>query len=208
MTALILVDIQNDFLPDGALPVNEGDKIIPIVNELLKYKFDIIVASKDWHPKDHGSFASVHGKSPGEVIDLDGIKQILWSDHCVQESSGSDFASKLNTSKIDKVIYKGTEKNIDSYSAFFDNAHRKKTELDDYLKSKKITDLYLVGLATDVCVKYTALDATQLGYNTYVVKDGCRGIDLKEGDTERALKEVQDAGAKIIESKDLIGFIQ
>ena len=196
--ALILVDIQNDFLPGGALAVKDGDQIIPVVNDLLLEKWDLIVASKDWHPKEHGSFAKVQGKEPGEVIDLDGIQQILWPTHCVQESFGSEFSSKLDVSAIQKIFYKGDNVLVDSYSVFFDNGKRKSTGLECYLKEKEIEELYFVGLATDYCVKFSVLDSLDLGFTTYVIKQACRGVNIQEQDSENAFLQMKQAGALLI----------
>ncbi len=203
MNALIIVDLQNDFLPGGALAVPRGDEVIPLANE-LQSKFDLILATKDWHPPDHGSFAANHpGKKPGDRILLDGIEQILWPVHCVQNTRGAEFASSFDTSRIAHVFHKGTERNIDSYSTFFDNAHRRHTGLAHYLEKHGIRDIYLMGLALDYCVKYSALDARQLGFNTHIILDGCRGIELAPGDIERAIEEMKRAGAKILKSSDL-----
>jgi len=204
MKALLIVDIQNDFLPGGALPVPDGDKIIPVVNEILKHPFDLVIASKDWHPQDHGSFASTHNKEVGEVIDLFGLEQNLWPDHCVQDSFGSDFPPSLDITKIEKIIYKGTNENIDSYSAFYDNGHLKATELDDVLKSKNIKDLYVAGLATDYCVKDTIIDARQLGYNTFLIEDAIRGININPHDSHNAIQQMRAAGSHVIRSGDLL----
>ena len=166
MNALILVDLQNDFLPGGALAVPHGDEVIPLADELQR-RFDLVVATKDWHPSDHGSFAANHkGKKPGDRIILDGIEQILWPVHCVQNTHGAEFAPLFDTSRIAHVFHKGTERNIDSYSTFFDNAHRRHTGLAHYLEKRSIKEIYLMGLALDYCVKYSALDARQLGLNT------------------------------------------
>lgn len=197
MTALILVDLQNDFMPGGALAVAGGFEILPIINELQKKKFDLIVASKDWHPGNHESFAKIHGKHPGEKILLEGLEQILWPTHCVQGSFGAEFSSSWDSSKIDKVVYKGTDKKIDSYSVFFDNAHRKSTGLNEFLQEKKIKSLYIAGLATDYCVKYSVFDALHLGYTVYVVVDGCRAVNLLPDDEREALKEMERAGAHL-----------
>jgi nicotinamidase/pyrazinamidase len=203
MNALIIVDLQNDFLPGGALAVPRGDEVIPLANE-LQPKFDLVLATKDWHPADHGSFAANHpGKQPGDRIILDGIEQILWPVHCVQNTRGAEFASSFDTSRIAHVFHKGTERNIDSYSTFFDNAHRRHTGLAHYLEKHGIRDIYLMGLALDYCVKYSALDARQLGFNTHIILDGCRGIELAPGDIERAIEEMKRAGAKILKSSDL-----
>ena len=203
MNALILVDLQNDFLPGGALPVPHGDEVIPLANE-LQQRFDLVVATKDWHPPDHGSFATNHpGKEPGDRIILDGIEQILWPEHCVQNTHGAEFAPLFDTSRIAHVFHKGTERNIDSYSTFFDNALRRHTGLAHYLEKRGIDDAYLMGLALDYCVKYSVLDARHLGLNTHVILDGCRGIELEIGDIERALEEMKQAGATILKSGDL-----
>ena len=203
MKALILVDLQNDFLPGGALPVPHGDEVIPIANELQR-RFDLLLATQDWHPPDHGSFAANHpGKKPGDRIILDGIEQILWPVHCVRNTHGGQFASSFDTSSIARVFHKGTERNIDSYSTFFDNAHRRHTGLAYYLEKRGIDDVYLMGLALDYCVKYSALDARHLGLNTFVIIDGCRGIELEPGDVDRALEEMKQAGATILKSGDV-----
>lgn len=195
--ALLLVDIQNDFLPTGALPVPYGDQVIPIANGVQQY-FSLVLATQDWHPADHGSFAANHpGKKPGDVIELGGLPQILWPVHCVQDTTGAAFAPGLNTSRIERVFRKGTDPNIDSYSGFFDNAQRRSTGLADYLNDRGVTDVYILGLATDYCVKATALDARRLGLNTYVIEDGCRGVHLKPGDVHAALDEMSRAGVRL-----------
>ena len=203
MKALIIVDLQNDFLPGGALAVPQGDEVIPIANELQR-KFDLVLATQDWHPPDHGSFAANHpGKKPGDRITLDGIEQILWPVHCVQNTKGAAFAPSFDTSRIAHVFHKGTERNIDSYSTFFDNAHRRHTGLAHYLEKREIKDIYLMGLALDYCVKYSALDARQFDFNTHVVLDGCRGIELEPGDIGRALDEMKRVNAVLLKSRDL-----
>ncbi len=203
MSALILVDLQNDFLPGGALPVPRGDEVIPLTNKLQRH-FDLILATQDWHPPDHGSFAANHpGKKPGDRIILDGIEQILWPMHCVQHTHGAEFASSFDTSRIDHVFHKGVGPLIDSYSTFFDNAHRRETGLADYLKKRSIKDIYLMGLALDYCVKYSVLDARHLGWNTHVIVDGCRGIELEPGDISRALDEMKRVGAVLLQSSDV-----
>lgn len=204
MKALILVDIQNDFVPGGALAVPEGDRIIPLVNRLQK-DFDLVVATRDWHPTNHGSFASNHtGTKPGDVVELNGLQQILWPDHCIQNTKGSEFVSTLDTSRIAKVFYKGTDPDIDSYSTFFDNAQRKSTGLENFLKGKGIKEVYIAGLATDYCVKYSTLDAIRLGFETTVILDACRGVNLQPDDSDKAVEEMKQAGVKIVESKDLL----
>ena len=203
MKALIIVDLQNDFLPGGALPVPQGDQVISLANELPR-RFELVLATQDWHPPDHGSFAANHpGKKPGDHVVLDGIEQILWPVHCVQNTHGAEFAFAFDKSRIAHVFHKGIERNIDSYSTFFDNAHRRHTGLAHYLRKRSIKDVYLMGLALDYCVKYSALDARKLGLTTHVILDGCRGIDLKPGDIDRALDEMKRAGAIILKSGDL-----
>ena len=201
--ALVLVDLQNDFTPGGSLAVREGDAVIPVANAVQK-KFELIVATQDWHPQSHGSFASNHrGKDPGDMIELGGLPQVLWPDHCVQGSRGAEFHPVLDRSHFARVFRKGTDPEIDSYSTFFDNAHRESTGLGDYLKEQKVTDVYLLGLATDYCVKYSALDAVNLGFKTHVVIDGCRGVELNPGDTQAAVDEMRKAGVEILTSGEI-----
>ena len=203
MKALIVVDLQNDFMPWGALPVPEGDEVIPVANRLIG-GFDVTVASQDWHPADHGSFAANHaGRNPGDAIQLNGLRQILWPVHCVQDTNGAAFVDAFDADKLDRVFRKATDAGIDSYSAFFDNGHLRSTGLQAYLEERNVNQVYLVGVATDYCVKYTALDARELGLETYVIEDGCRGVELNPGDVERALDEMQTAGTHLIRSKDL-----
>jgi nicotinamidase/pyrazinamidase len=204
--ALILVDLQNDFLPGGALAVPEGDAVIPIANKLQRSgNFDLIVATQDWHPRDHGSFAPNHrGKTRGEVVNLNGLRQILWPIHCVQHTRGAELSPALDVSRVDKIIHKGTDTWIDSYSTFFDNGHRKNTGLDRYLKTRGVTDVYLAGLATDYCVKFSALDARQLGFNVHVIEDGCRGINLKPTDVDQAMDQMRRAGVEITRSTRIV----
>ncbi|MCK5206625.1 MAG: bifunctional nicotinamidase/pyrazinamidase [Cyclobacteriaceae bacterium] len=204
MKALIVVDIQNDFLPGGALAVDKGDEIIPIVNKLM-HKFDLVVATQDWHPADHGSFASNHkGKIPGSQILLFGLNQILWPDHCIQNSSGAKFSKELKVSHIDRVFQKGTDILIDSYSGFFDNGKKKDTGLNEYLKTNNVEVVFVVGLATDYCVKFTALDSAQLGYRTYVIQDATRSVNLQEGDFEKSLQEMESKGIGIFNSAEIL----
>lgn len=201
MKALILVDLQNDFLPGGALAVRDGDQTIPIANRLLSEKgrlFDIAVATQDWHPQIHGSFAANNaGAKVGELGQLEGLEQVMWPNHCVQNTTGAEFAANLEFAKVDKVIQKGTDPRIDSYSGFFDNGHRKATELHEYLQTKGVDEVTVLGLATDYCVKFTALDAVQLGYKTRFVKDGSRAVNLQPGDEARAIEEMEEAGVQI-----------
>ena len=195
--ALILVDIQNDFMPGGALPARGGDEVVPVLNRLQPL-FDIVVATQDWHPQNHGSFASNHpGKKPGDVVDLHGLQQILWPDHCVQGSRGAEFHRDLDRSHIDKIVQKGTDPAIDSYSTFFDNGRKKSTGLEDFLRSNNVNELTIAGLATDYCVLWSVRDAIDLGFRTTVVRDACRGVELNVGDIERAFDEMRALGATV-----------
>jgi len=203
MRALIIVDVQNDFLPGGALAVPNGDEVIPVANR-VSAEFDLVIATQDWHPPNHGSFAANHpGKKPGEVIDLNGIEQILWPVHCVQNTPGAAFARALDTSRVERVFHKGTDASIDSYSTFFDNARRKATGLGDYLKQRGVRSIHILGLATDYCVKFSALDAVDLGFQTLVIEDGCRAVELRPGDAARAIEEMKAAGVAVVRSAEL-----
>jgi nicotinamidase/pyrazinamidase len=204
MNALILVDIQNDFIPGGALPVSEGDQIVPLVNRLQPC-FDLIVATQDWHPADHGSFAANHpGRKPGELIDLNGLPQILWPTHCVQGTSGADFVQGLQRDRWDRVFHKGTDPQTDSYSGFFDNGHRQSTGLGDYLRQRNVTDVHVAGLATDYCVKFTVLDALKLGFKTHLIEDACRGVNLQPEDVRDAMESMKAVGAEIITADQIL----
>jgi len=197
---LILVDIQNDFLPGGALGVPRGDEVVPIANR-VQPRFDLVVATQDWHPEGHASFASMHpGKRPGEIAELAGQPQVLWPDHCVQGSPGAAFAPGLEMNRVETIFRKGTDPRIDSYSGFFDDGHRKSTGLGDYLEGRGASAVYVLGLATDYCVKFTALDARRLGFRTFLIEDGCRGVELRPGDVARALEEMRLAGVEIVAS--------
>ncbi len=196
--ALVLVDLQNDFCPGGALAVREGDQAVAAANR-LQPAFDLVVATQDWHPPGHLSFAANHpGRKPGEVIDLNGLEQVLWPVHCVQDTPGADFHPALDRSAIVQVFQKGVDREIDSYSGFHDNGHRRSTGLAEFLREKGVDALYIAGLATDYCVKYTALDSLKLGFETNVVQDACRAVNLKESDEARALAEMKKAGAHLI----------
>lgn len=205
MKALIIVDIQNDFLPGGALEVQEGDQIIPIVNGLVP-QFPLVVATQDWHPANHGSFASNHpGKNPGEFIELHGLQQVLWPDHCIQNSKGAEFSPDLHSDKIRKIFKKGTDPKIDSYSGFYDNGKMKDTGLNAYLIRQGVKQVYVVGLATDYCVKFTAIDAAESGFETTVIADATRAVNLHKGDGDRALKEITQKGVRVIDSSSILG---
>src|SRR5215831_10675072 len=179
MNALILTDIQNDFLPGGALAVAHGDQVIPVANR-LQSAFSLIVATQDWHPANHKSFAASHpGKNVFDQIDLNGLPQRLWPVHCVQNTKGAELAAKLNRERIAKIFQKGTDPGIDSYSALFDNGHRKSTGLGEWLKAQGVTEVFVCGLTTDYCVKFTALDAAQMSFKTHVIEDASRGVNLR-----------------------------
>lgn len=198
--ALVLVDIQNDFCEGGALEVADASAIIPLANRLQR-QFELVIATQDWHPENHTSFASNHpGHGISDVVRTDKILQILWPDHCIQNTRGAEFHHALDVSRVSKIFHKGIDSNLDSYSAFFDNEHLRATGLGDYLRQHGVEDVYVLGLATDYCVKYSALDARQLGFNTYVIEDACRGVDLAEGDVVRSLEEMRAAGVHIITS--------
>jgi nicotinamidase/pyrazinamidase len=203
--ALILVDLQDDFLPGGALAVPRGDEVIAIANG-LQDQYDLVVATQDWHPPRHGSFASSHpGRKRGELIELAGLPQVLWPDHCVQGTSGAAFARALAMNRVEAIFRKGTDPRIDSYSGFFDNGHRKSTGLGDYLKGRGASEIHLLGLATDYCVKFTALDAVRLGFRVALVEDGSRGVELQPGDVARAVEEMRKAGVEVVQSADVRG---
>jgi nicotinamidase/pyrazinamidase len=204
MNALIIVDVQYDFLPGGALAVPEGDQIIPVINRLIP-EFDYVVATKDWHPPDHGSFAANHkGKKVGDMIDLNGLEQILWPVHCVQDTHGAEIAKDLDRNAIQKIFNKGTDRAIDSYSGFFDNGHRKSTGLADHLKAQGVEEVYITGLAGDYCVKYTALDACREKFKTFLIKDATRAINQHKEDFSNAVEEMKGSGVQILESKDIL----
>jgi nicotinamidase/pyrazinamidase len=202
--SLVLIDIQNDFLPGGALAVPNGDVVIPIANQLQEV-FPLVVATQDWHPADHGSFAANHpGKKVFEQIELHGLPQTLWPIHCVQNTPGAALAPGLKQDCLAKVFQKGTDAGIDSYSGLFDNGHRKSTGLGEWLRQKGVTDVFVCGLATDYCVKFTALDAVQFGFKTFLIEDASRGVNLRQGDVKNAVEEMKHAGVTVVQSADLI----
>ncbi len=204
MKALVLVDLENDFMPGGALGIKEADQIIPIINTIIP-KFSLVVMTQDLHPADHVSFASSHsGKNPGDRIKVKELDQTLWPVHCVRNTLGAEIAPGLDKDKIASFFYKGTDKNIDSYSAFFDNARHKSTGLGDYLKSRGVTDIYLAGVATDYCILYSSLDAIDLGFSVYVIIDACRPINLHPEDEAHAIEAIVAKGGKIITSSELL----
>jgi nicotinamidase/pyrazinamidase len=197
MKALILVDIQNDFLPGGALAVAGGDEIASPANRLME-DFEIVVATQDWHPPDHGSFAANHlGKEVYESIDLHGLPQTLWPVHCVRDTSGAEFAPGLDVRRITRVFQKGTRPEVDSYSGFHDNGHRHSTGMADWLREQGVTQLTVCGLATDYCVKFTALDAVSEGFQVTLALAASRGVNLMAGDVDKAVEEMRGAGVDI-----------
>ncbi|WP_456390083.1 bifunctional nicotinamidase/pyrazinamidase [Profundibacter sp.] len=194
--ALIIIDVQNDFCPGGALAVAEGDEIIARINAMMG-DFDAIVLTQDWHSVGHSSFASSHaGKAPYELINMPYGPQVLWPDHCIKGSQGADFHGDLNSSAADMIIRKGYDPAIDSYSAFFENDHKTPTGLEGYLRNRSITTLTMVGLATDFCVQFSAVDAARLGFDVTVLEGACRAIDL-DGSLASARAAMQDAGVKL-----------
>ena len=204
MQALLLVDIQNDFCPGGALAVREGDQVVAPANRLANH-FDLVVATQDWHPADHGSFAANHpGRQPGETIDLHGITQILWPVHCVESTPGTEFHPALDTSHFADVFRKGVDSRIDSYSGFFDNDHHSATGLAEFLKERGVDEVVICGLATDYCVKFTVLDALAAGFAVTVVTDACRGVNLQPDGSAKALVAMVEAGARLATSSELL----
>src|SRR6202048_2041423 len=203
MRTLILVDIQNDFLPGGALAGPRGNEVVPVGHRAAA-GVKVVVPPQDWHPAGHGSFASTHpGRKPGELAELAGLPQVLWPDHCVQGSTGAAFAPGLEMNRVETIFRKGTDPRIDSYSGFFDNGHRKSTGLGDYLKGRGATAVYVLGLATDYCVKFTALDARRLGFREVLVDERSRGVELQPGDVARAVEEMRTAGVEVVRSTEV-----
>lgn len=202
MKALIIVDVQNDFCAGGALAVGNGDAVVPVINSILP-AFDVVVATQDWHPQNHGSFAVNQNAPVGTTMILNGLPQILWPLHCVQNTAGAAFHPNLDTSGLDGVFQKGTDPNVDSYSGFFDNGRLHATGLAEFLKSRGIGQVFVCGLATDYCVKWTALDALSLGFDTYVISDATRGVNLLPLDSENALLEIVAAGGKVVSSAQI-----
>ncbi len=203
MEALLLVDIQNDFLPGGALAVPHGDEVIAVARRLAE-RFPTILATQDHHPDDHRSFASQWpGRAPGQRVELAGLPQVLWPDHCVQGTRGAELAAAI-ASLPQHVVPKGEDREVDSYSGFFDNGRRRETRLEESLVLRGVDELYVMGLATDYCVLATVLDAISLGFRTHLVLDGCRAVDLAPGDGARAIERMRAAGAIVVESESLM----
>lgn len=202
-TALVLVDLQNDFCPGGALAVGRGDEVIAIANRVAR-QFELVVATQDWHPADHASFAANHaGRSPYEVIDLDGLPQVLWPVHCVQGTPGAALRGDL-AAPIARVFVKGTNPRVDSYSGFHDNGHRGSTGMGEWLRAQGVTAIHVLGLATDYCVQWTALDGRTDGFAVTLIADACRAVDLAAGDGERAIAAMRAAGVTITESAAVV----
>ncbi|MFJ2457132.1 bifunctional nicotinamidase/pyrazinamidase [Pseudomonas neuropathica] len=202
-SALLVIDVQNDFTPGGQLAVPEGDLIVPLINRLAR-QFTQVVVAQDWHPTGHASFASSHpGHQPYDVIQLPYGEQTLWPDHCVQSTPGAEFHRELDLPHAQLIIRKGCNPDIDSYSAFLEADRRTTTGLSGYLKERGIDTVYMVGLALDFCVMFSALDARAAGFNTYVVLDACRAIDLN-GSLAAAVERMQSAGVGLIQSTELV----
>jgi nicotinamidase/pyrazinamidase len=201
MKTLIIIDMQNDFIPGGALAVPGGDEIVGLINGLQE-KFELIIATQDWHPAGHSSFAKSHpGKSEFEKIEWKGQEQVLWPVHCVQETTGANFHQDLKTSRVEAIFRKGTNPEIDSYSGFFDNAHLKSTGLAGYLKEKGVKELYFCGLAAEYCVYFSILDALGEGFDATLIEDATRALDEK--DFQNAKEQILLKGGNIIRSQDL-----
>lgn len=206
MGALLITDVQYDFCPGGALAVPEGDAIIPTVNELME-RFDHVVITQDWHPPGHESFASSHpGHAPFDVVEVDYGEQILWPDHCVQGSEGAQFHEDFNVDAAQLIIRKGFRPHIDSYSAFYENDRTTPTGLTGYLRERGIDTLYVGGLATDFCVKWSALDGRKEGFDVYVIEDAARGID-QDGSLAQAWKEMNEAGVQVVSSEAALDLV-
>jgi nicotinamidase/pyrazinamidase len=203
-TALLIVDVQNDFCPGGSLPVPNGNQIITVINRIMG-RFYTVVATQDWHPQDHVSFASNHpGKKPFDRVHIGDIEQILWPDHCVQGKKGAAFHPELNRNAINLILRKGIRSNLDSYSGFFENDRKTSTGLSYYLGGLGIEELYICGLAFDVCVFYTALDSVRLGFTTAIIEDASRGVDVPSGNIARTREEMIHTGVRFVSSDDLV----
>ena len=200
--ALVVIDVQNDFCPGGALEVPDGDAVVEKINRLAD-KFRVKVFTQDWHPADHASFAANHaGKQPFETVDLSYGTQVLWPPHCVQGTQGAEFHAGLKTSEADVIVRKGFRAGIDSYSAFFENDRETPTGLDGYVRSRGVEKIFCAGLATDFCVRYSAVDAARLGFEVVLIEDACRAIDL-DGSLGAAMKEMRELGVAIEQTSSL-----
>ncbi|MBM3881371.1 MAG: bifunctional nicotinamidase/pyrazinamidase [Verrucomicrobia bacterium] len=204
MKALILVDLQVDFLPGGALPVPQGEAVIPLANQ-LQGRFNLVAATLDWHPTNHVSFAVNHpGRKPGEVIVLKKVRQLLLPVHCVQKTRGAELAPGLMRNRINRVFRKGTDPDVDGYSGFFDADPRRTTGLSDYLHEKRVKEVWILGLGTEDCVRHTALDAVGLGLKTHVIEDACRGREASPTAVPEALAELENAGVVLVGSRAVL----
>jgi nicotinamidase/pyrazinamidase len=201
-SALLVIDVQNCFLPGGSLAVKDGEQVIPVINRLAK-AFTNVILTQDWHTPGHISFASSHaGKKPFETVELSYGKQVLWPDHCVQGTDGASLSQNLAIPQAALVVRKGFHRDVDSYSAFTEADGKTTTGLEAYLKARKLQRLFVAGLATDFCVAWTALDARKAGFETYVIEDACRGIDT-QGSLVKAWADMENAGVKRIQSGDI-----
>ncbi len=202
-SVLVMIDVQNDFCPGGSLAVPGGDSIIPVLNGISS-RFPCTAATKDWHPKDHISFASRHPEhNVYGTIEVNGEDQILWPDHCVPGTAGAEFHSGLNLDHVNLILRKGLERDLDSYSAFFENDHETSTGLEYYLKGLGIRNVYIGGLARDVCVYFSCLDAVKTGFRCFLISDAAMPVDVPEGNAEKTLEDMKDKGVEIIESRDI-----
>ncbi len=205
MKCLVLVDIQNDFCPGGTLAVKDGDQVVAVANKLMEVS-PLTVATQDYHPAEHKSFAVNHrGKNVFDMVNLNGLNQVLWPAHCVIGTLGADFHPALAHQR--NVFSKGGDIEVDSYSGFFDNGKRNKTALDQFLKISEVKELFVMGLATDYCVKFTALDAVELGYKVYLVLDGCRGVNLTAGDVDKAIEDMKKKGITVVDSVEALKLL-
>ena len=204
-SALIIVDVQNDFCPGGRLAVPDGDAVVPVVNSIVGL-FPLAVATQDWHPVGHVSFASSHpGTKPFDSITVEGVGQTLWPEHCVQESEGAELHPGFGTGPVRVVLRKGLNKGLDSYSAFYENDRKTNTGLGHFLRGMGASDLVVCGLATDFCVRYTVLDALELGFRVTVIEDAVRGVDQPEGSVQEAIKSMKEKGARFAPARELRG---
>jgi nicotinamidase/pyrazinamidase len=201
---LLVIDVQNDFCEGGALGVPGSNRIFPVINKLTEH-FSSVVATRDWHPEGHISFASRHpGKKPQDTVKVDSLEQVLWPDHCIPGTKGAEFSPDFDISPVNLILHKGNKKDLDSYSAFFENDKKTNTGLEFYLKGLGIKEVYICGLAADVCVFYTAQDALKLGFKTTVISDATKGVVNPPESTENAFKDITDHGGIIVESREIL----